>query len=400
MAFAMRNETSDGAPPLILHVIHHFAMGGMENGLVNLINRLPAAKFRHAIACIEDVSDFRRRLRRDDVQIVSLNRSRVGLWTMRRDIFRLCSRLKPTIVHSRNLSGLDALLPARIAGVPHCVHGEHGWDVHDPGGTSLKPAVIRRLHRPLIDRYITVSKELARYLTARVGVAPERITQIYNGVDTERFTPAAHAPSGPLPASFATPDAIVIGTVGRLQPVKDQATLVRAFAELVRARRDLAPRLRLAIVGAGPLRDALVALVKTLDIEASTWMPGPLDDIPAVLRAFDVFVLPSLAEGISNTILEAMASGLPVIAAAVGGNVEIVEEGRFGALFPSGDVATLTRLLGRYADDASLRETHAREARRAAVDRFALHAMVEQYEAVYDALCRRLSPLSGMTRGG
>ncbi len=93
-------------------------------------------------------------------------------------------------MHSRNLSGLDALLPARLAGVPRCVHGEHGWDVDNLGGTNRRHALLRRLHAPLVDRYVTVSKDIERHLVERIGIRPSRIAQIYNGADTERFAPA------------------------------------------------------------------------------------------------------------------------------------------------------------------------------------------------------------------
>ena len=113
-----------GSPPLVLHVIHHLLMGGMENGLVNLINNMPVSKYRHAILCIEDYSDFRHRIKRPDVEVVALHRSQVGIWKMRREIYHQCLRLKPAILHARNMSGLDALLPARLAGIAHCVHGD------------------------------------------------------------------------------------------------------------------------------------------------------------------------------------------------------------------------------------------------------------------------------------
>ena len=157
-------------------------MGGMENNLVNLINRMPASSFRHAIACVEDFTDFRSRLVKPDVEVFALHRSRIGVQRLRLELFRLCRRLRPRIVHSRNRSGLDVLLPARLAGVRYRVHGEHGWDVGDLLGESRKLLLLRRLHAPLVSRYITVSKDLERYLTRRVGVAAGRVTQIYNGV--------------------------------------------------------------------------------------------------------------------------------------------------------------------------------------------------------------------------
>ena len=191
----------------------------------------------------------------------------------------------------------------------------------DLEGARFKPALLRRLHAPLIDRYITVSKDLERYLVRRAHVAPARITQIYNGVDIARFAPAIGKPASVLPDGFAPEGTVVIGTVGRIEPVKDQATLLRAFAELGRTHPALAANARLAVVGNGPLLGELRELAATLGIAGVTWFPGAQDNVPDVLRSFDIFVLPSLNEGISNTILEAMASGLPVIATAAGGNV-------------------------------------------------------------------------------
>lgn len=378
---------SEVTPPLILHVIHHLVVGGMENGLVNLINKMPPHRFRHAIACVEDYSEFRQRLQRPEVEVIAMHRSRIGNTALRTKFFQLCRRLRPAIVHTRGPSGLDALLPARLAGVRHSVHGEHGWNVNDLHGKAWKPVLLRRLHSPLVDRYITVSKDLERYLIERVGISASRITQIYNGVDTERFVPAPHKSVGTLPDGFADGDSIVIGTVGRIQAVKDQETLIHAFAALVRQSPEASRRLRLAIVGDGPLLQDLRQLIESLGMSSRAWLPGSLSNISEVMRAMDVFVLPSLNEGISNTILEAMATGLPVVATVVGGNPELLEEGKTGRLFKPGDVPSLTCLLNEYFSDASLLRLHACSARRHAVERFGLDSMVENYQAVYEKLC-------------
>ncbi len=376
-------------PPLILHVIHNLSIGGLENGLVNLINTMPANMYRHAIACIEGYSDFRLRIKRPDVAVIALNRSQVGHWKMRRAIFQLCRRLQPAILHTRNMSPVDALLPARLAGVRHIVHGEHGWDVDNLDGKRWKPMVLRRIHAPLIDQYITVSRHLQDYLIDRVGIGKSRITHICNGVDTGRFAPHASPSLEWLPAGFAGDDKIRIGSVGRIQPVKDQATLLRAVALVLADNPQWRERLRLTVVGAGPLLAELRARADSLGIADLTWFPGALGNVPDVLRALDIFVLPSLNEGISNTILEAMASGVPVLTTAVGGSVELVEEGVSGRFFAPRDAPELARLLGDYITDPAMRRTHGESARRIALERFSLAAMVAGYEAVYQSLLGR-----------
>ena len=373
--------------PLILHVIHHLRTGGLENGLVNLINHLPESRFRHAVACVEDFSDFRLRVTRSDTPVIALHRSRIGVWRLRQGIFHLCRQLRPTIVHSRNQSGLDALLPARLAGVRHCIHGEHGWDVRDLNGERIKPVLLRRMHSPLIDRYITVSSDLRNYLVQRVRIASERVTQIINGVDTVHFCPPSLRSRQLLPDGFAGPDAMVIGTVGRIQAVKDQETLLRAFAKLVRDGAQTGSRARLVIVGDGPLRENLIRLADSLGVSALTWFPGSVSNVAEMLRTFDLFVLPSLAEGISNTLLEAMASGLPLVATATGGNLELVAEGVNGQLFVPGDVDALTRLLNRYLGEPAMLSAQGSNARAMAVRRFSLPTMLASYQAVYEEFC-------------
>ena len=372
-------------PPLIVHVIHHLVIGGMENGLVNLINGLPAEAFRHAIVCIEEDSDFRDRLQRPDVEVIPLHRSKIGVMQLRRKLYQTFKSRQPAIVHSRNMSGLDAILPARLAGVPVRIHGEHGWDVNDLQGNHWKPALLRRLHAPLVSHYITVSEHLKTYLQQRIGVAAERITPIVNGVDTDHFQPASSAPDL-FPTGFLPEQALIIGTVGRLQPVKDQATLVRAFAALRASSPQLHERLRLVMVGDGPMRAQLQALIDELQLTDSTWLPGARDDVPELLQAMDIFVLPSLAEGISNTILEAMATGLPVLASQVGGNPELVLHGQTGALFAPGDVLALADLIKNYTNDPALLAQHADRARAIAVSEYSLETMVTRYQQVYESL--------------
>ena len=375
------------APPLICHVIHHLVIGGMENGLINLINHLPANRYRHAVLCIEGFSDFRQRIQRPDVDVIALDRSRNGISQVRREIFRICRQRRPAVVHTRSLSGLDALLPAWLAGVPRRVHSEHGWDVDNLAGQAWKPALLRRLHSPLVDRYVVVSKDIERYLQQRIGIRPSRITQIYNGVDTERFVPGPRAGDIAWPPGFEGAGVLRFGTVGRMQPVKDHATLLRAIALLTARQPALRRRVRLVIVGDGPLLASTRDLAQTLGIADIVWLPGSSDRVPQWLRGLDVFVLPSLNEGISNTILEAMASGLPIVASRVGGNVELVAEGRTGLLVPPGSFEQLAGALERYTTDEALRREHGEAARRVALERFSLAAMVGSYQEVYDQMC-------------
>ena len=378
--------TGDAAsrPLRVAHVIYRLDTGGLENGLVNLINRLPADRYRHQVICLTDYTDFSRRIARDDVELVALRKRPGHDWRTYRALYRHFRRWHPDIVHSRNLAALEAQLPAWLAGVPVRVHGEHGRDMSDPDGSNRKYNLQRRLLRPFVQHYVALSGELEDYLQRRIAVPPARISRILNGVDTERFAPGTDR--GVLPPGFAGEDDLVIGTVGRLDPVKGQATLVRAFIELVARLPGQGDRLRLMLVGDGPDRAGLEALLQDSPLKEQVWFAGTRDDIPACLGAMDIFVLPSLAEGISNTIMEAMASGLPVVATAVGGNAELVQAGETGELVPREDPAAMAEALAGLVRDPARRRAQGAAGRRRAETRFSLVRMVDRYDAVYRRL--------------
>ncbi|OYX24963.1 MAG: sugar transferase, partial [Hydrogenophilales bacterium 32-62-9] len=150
---------------------------------------------------------------------------------------------------------------------------------------------------------------------------------------------------------------------------------------------DRAAQARLVIVGDGPARADCMELLAQAGMAHLAWLPGERHDIAELMQAFDVFVLPSKNEGISNTILEALASGLPVIATAVGGNVELVEDGVTGRLVPAGDAENMAQALLGYLGDPEAQARIARQgsnARRQAEQRYSIPAMAEAYAAVYD----------------
>jgi sugar transferase (PEP-CTERM/EpsH1 system associated) len=386
---AFYRADSTGRPEarsLVAHVVYRFDVGGLENGVVNLINRLPD-RFDHAVIALTEVSDFRKRITRDRVSFHSLHKPPGHGFAIYRDLHRLFRTLQPAIVHTRNIAASEAQLPATLAGVPVRVHGEHGWEVQDVAGGKRSHHLQRRLLRPLIHRHVALSGEIRGYLEQRIGVPPAEIAQICNGVDVGRFAPRATSRrDGPVAARFPDADLFVVGTVGRLSPVKHQALLIDAFAGACALAGAGAARMRLVIAGDGPDRAALEARVAACGIAGRVWMTGSRDDVPELMVDFDLFVLPSLAEGISNTILEAMACGLPVVATRVGGNAELVADGRTGMLVPSDDAAAMARVLRDYAMDPTRATVEGRAARGRAVSHFSIDAMVSKYAELYDSL--------------
>ena len=384
-----------GYVPLIVHVIYRLDVGGLENGLVNLINRIPRSRYRHAIICLTDYTEFHRRIRGQDVEIFALQKRPGNDWRMLVRVWRLLRRLRPDIVHTRNLAALECAFPAWLAGVGTRIHGEHGRDMLDVDGSSRKYQWVRRLYRPFVNAYVPLSRDLERYLVSKVEVPPHKVWQIYNGVDTERFTPRGNERPAPPGFCFSGEPLVVVGTVGRLQAVKDQLTLAEAFVRLLKRRPDLKSCVRLAVVGDGPLHSEVEKRLQRAGLAGLSWLPGERSDVPEIMRTLDLFVLPSLAEGISNTVLEAMATGLPVVATRVGGNPELVVEGATGTLVPASDPTAMADALMRYVDDEQSRRTHGLAGRRRVTEQFSIDVMSERYVALYDRLCgvrRRAEP--------
>ena len=373
---------------LVAHVIHRLGTGGMENGLVNLINRMPPERYRHVIICLQGFTDFRQRIQRKDVAILDVGQ-RDGHDPMSYfRLYKILRELKPDILHTRNLSALESQVVGALARIKGRVHGEHGRDIYDLHGKNRKYKLLRKLIQPMIGHYIAVSRDLAAWLQDAVGISQHKITQIYNGVDHLKFHPRHGARESIGPQGFVHEDSIVIGSVGRLAQVKDFPTLIRAFQRLCRVWPEGRQRLRLAIVGDGPVRAECERLLREMQLQEQVWIAGDRSDVADLMRAMDLFVLPSLGEGISNTILEAMACGLPVIATAVGGNPELVAVHKTGALIPPGDHEKMAQALLTYVRDPARMAQEGQAARGEIEARFSMDAMVGAYLAVYDQLMK------------
>jgi sugar transferase (PEP-CTERM/EpsH1 system associated) len=376
----------------ILHVVHSLQVGGLENGLVNLLNRLDPERFKQTVCCLTSAGKFAERIRIPSVEIIELN---MPAGQFRFPLVRLAKmfhRLSPNIVHTRGWPTVDAVFAARCARVSHLVHGEHGREHSDIDGNNWKRNQVRRLVGHVVDRYVIVCDFFRLWLNEMCRVKNERIVYIPNGVDTEKFRPldcgsVLKARPSELRERFRCqlgfpPDTLLIGTVGRLDPVKDFPTLMKGFRQI----KDSFSGAKLVIVGDGPVRSNLSRLGEELGLDSSLIWLGERNDIPELLRSFDIFVQTSIFEGMSNTILEAMASSLPIIATDTGGNPEVVSNGENGILVPVGGVTELSVALQKYLSDPVLRYKHGSNSRRRAIDCFDLSLMAARYAEMYENL--------------
>jgi len=357
--------------PLIAHIVFRFDYGGLENGVVNVINGLPKEKYRHVVIALTEATEFADRLR-DDVRVRSIGKRPGKDFGAYVRLYKVLRALRPMIVHTRNVGTLDCALVALLARVPIRIHGEHGWDIFDPDGTSKKYRFFRRFFYRFVNRVVTVSKDLERWLISVVGIQAAKVRHICNGVDTDRFRPDK--------ASLAATGEVVLGSVTRFSAIKDPLNLVNAFVKL----RERGEPVRLLMIGDGELHDRATEALEDAGLVSSCWLPGSRDDIPELLRSMDVFTLGSLREGISNTVLEAMASGLPIVATDTGGNAELIEVGKNGVLVSPGDTEALADAISDYIRDEKRRTDHGHASRERAMSRYSLTRMVDNYQSLYD----------------
>ena len=371
----------------IMHIIYRFDTGGLENGVVNLINHLDEGSYRHTIVTLKGYSEeFCQRIKTQNVQFFDLAKRDGNDPKIFFALRKLIKQLKPDILHTRNTATLEMQLVGWWCRVPYRLHGEHGWDVNDMHGQNRKYQILRRIMRRFIHRYVALSSEAFEYLRDLIHVPESRIRHICNGVDTRKFAPGAEN-QVQLPSEFSSDGNLVFGTVGRLAEVKNQTYLLESFIALVENNPDQAERLRLIIVGDGVLMAPLVKRAEEAGMGGKVWFAGNRSDVPQLMQCMRVFVLPSLAEGISNTILEAMASGLPVIATRVGGNPDLIETDLSAShLVEVNDVDALSRAMQQYVNDGERLARNSKTVREHCVENFSIDTMVSKYHQLYQAV--------------
>jgi glycosyltransferase involved in cell wall biosynthesis len=290
----------------------------------------------------------------------------------------------PDVVHAHNGVWAKSAMAARAAGVPAVMHTAHGF-VHDEPWFE---DALRWWAGLRTDMVVAVSSPLREHFIRRARIPASRVTTIINGIDTARFAPREK--SGILRKALGLGlDVPLVGCVARLDPVKNHALLLEAMALLVRQ----APDARLVLMGDGPLREALRAQAEALGLGARVLLVGTLADMPAAYNDLDVFVLPSVSEGTSISVLEAMASGIPVVATAVGGTPWLLDGGACGTLVPSGDAAAMAEAIRGLLTDLARRTRMAQSARKRVLEEFGHAAMVRAYERLYRQIARTSASL-------
>lgn len=385
------DQHDDGAPPalppLVVHIVNRPDEQGCDSALLDLVCHMPRERYRHAVLGLRGIGPGAAALRDHGVQVLDLSAGGTGRLGALLRMYTVLRDLRPLLVHTRNLGGLSGQLVAALAGVRLRVHAEHGRE-RGAGGKRFRYQLLRRMLRPLVGHFIAASGDLERWLIDHVGAEPARVSQISSGVDSVQFHPRLGPPAAVGPAGFMHDNAYVIGSVGRMDEARNHAALVEAFLRLIASPHPAHQRLRLLIVGDGPARADCQAMLNRAGAAHRAWLPGERGDVAQLMRAMDLFVLPSVAEGSSNAILEAMATGLPVVATAVGASTELVHPGFTGILVPPMAPDLLAAAIADYCRIPEMGARHGARARSTVIARHSLPAMARSYLAVYDALSR------------
>jgi glycosyltransferase involved in cell wall biosynthesis len=359
----------------VAHILSSFGIGGQERVAFDLAVSQLRAGCRVTALSLAPPPDgpLAAEFAAAGIEVERVARPRPGvdpLLILR--LARWLRRHRVELVHTHNRMALIYGAPAARLARAAVVHTKHG---NNPkGGTRL---IAGNLAARCVDAFVAVSPETAAFARKRREVDDRRLLVIPNGIELGRFHPAPEARDRVRRELGIDPGAWVIGTVGRIAVEKNQALLVRAMAPL------LGPGTRLVIAGDGPLLPALTALTAELGVTAFVHLLGARRDVPDVLNALDTFVLSSDTEGLPLVVLEAMATGLPVLSTRVGGVPTVLDEGETGFLVAVGDEVGLRARAVQLQRDPTASRAYGERGRAAAITRFSAARMQRDYLNLY-----------------
>lgn len=366
---AVRDQT--GAPSStrrrICHVSLGLCTGGMERLLVEFARCHDRQRYELHFLALHTLGQPAVDIREAGCQVHVLPDRQGRPWSQWRTLVEFFKTLRPDVVHTHNAyPHFYGTLAARWCRMPVVLNTRHGRRI----GNTWKARTLFWIAGLLADRIVAVSDDAARLCRAEVSLPRDRVSRIWNGIDLNRFT---------YRRPINEPVAI---SVARLSPEKDFPTLIKAVA----LAAEVIPELKLKIVGDGPERPRIEQLIVELNQGSRITLLGERQNVPDLLATAGFFATATLTEGISLTLLEAMACGLPVLATHVGGNPEIVEDGQTGFLVPAGDVDRLAAGLIRMVQSQVLWPIMGQAGRQRVEEHFTNTLMVNKYEHLYDDL--------------
>ncbi len=366
-------------PVPILHLITELSTGGAQKALARLLACMDQQRFDSAVVCLYNGDKaVAQEIRALNIPVTDLGMSAKwrldALWRL----YRLLRRERPVILHTWMFhANIPGRVLGRLAGVPIIISSERTMGQEGPIRRWLN-----RTTAPLTDRVVCVSKSVADFAARVIGIPPAKLVVIPNGIPLGDFRPGDQAKA--RATLEMPPSALVVGAVGRLQPVKGIHYLLEAFARLASDH----PEAILLLVGDGPQRAQLERLARHVGGSERVCFLGSRSDVPRLLQAMDIFVLPSIWEGMPNAALEAMAAGLPTVATAVGGTPEVVVDGVTGLLAPPCNPDALAQAIARLLRNPDLRRKMGQAGQERVEQHFSIKETVRRTETLYEALLR------------
>ena len=359
----------------LLHIIPSMNIGGREKVVLDLVEYLDKSKFDIEIACLGPKGTFYNKFKQLGVNMYFFNKHPGFDIRLFGHIRRFLTGGKYQVVHCHNPGALVyGAVGAMLAGVNTVINTEHGYGT----AISRRKVLMETLLRNRITATVAVSNDLKSKLASLFQANPAKLITIHNGILCDAKQPAVDRAAFKKSFGF-DPDDFVVGTVGRLEPVKDQKTLLEAFSILC----DKEKKAKLVIVGDGRERRNLQEKADSLNLNKRIIFTGERNDVDHLLKGMDVFVLPSLSEGISVTLLEAMREGVPVIVTSVGGNLEVVEDNESGVLVPTGRPDIIAHKLHYLMINKNIADSISKSAMRRLKHKFNINNCASKYESLY-----------------
>ena len=365
----------------VLHLVLDMHIGGLQRWVADTAVIMHGEKFHVEVVCLNNLGAFAEQLRGGDIKVTLLQKNQEHFDAL--CPFRLAMFLREhdiDVLHAHTGAFLFGATAAALSRRSVSVYTEHGRFKT----RTLIPQIEDRISGRLIDKITVVSKELGNYLIQKVGLPAHKIQTVINGIETRRF---AHRPKPVrlLDEFGLSGSCRILGTVARLDEVKDQVSMIKAFQLVL----EKYPDSRLFLVGDGSMRQKLSEYIERNGLSSSVTLTGSRKDIPEFLNLFDVFLLTSLSEGTSISLLEAMASGVPPVVTRVGGNLSIVEDRVDGMVVEPKAVEDMSKAIVHLLANDSIRRQFSERAMKKVREKFSIDKMADTYAGIYLDLLRR-----------
>ncbi len=368
----------------IMQITHDLNYGGLQKLVVDISKNLDKSRYQVSVCVLREGGPLEEELLKEDIKIIKLPPANNGIdylsfWKL----FKIFREERPNIIHTHNTQPfVEGGIAAILAKTPVHVHTDHGRQFPDKRRYMFAEWVFSHF----ANQMVAVSENLKKDISKYESISPDKIKVILNGIDGNKYKNKIDKNKKRQELNIDNRYNPILGFVGRLSSEKGLTYLIKAMKNLVKEF----PNILLLIVGDGGLLEELTQEAKALGLENNIRFLGPRPDINEILGILDVFVLPSLREGLPLVLLEAAAASLPIIATEVGGNKQVVTDGINGFIVKPGDVISLYNAIKQLIIDEGMRKEFGCKSFDLFINNFTIDKMIKEYETIYQD-CLRLT---------